>query len=60
MKEKALERLLRAAALTWDDPPNDIPFGFETRLLSRWRAGRGGELAELGHLLRRVIWLSWS
>ncbi len=58
MNESGLERLFHAAAQAPDDSPNEMPFGFDTRVLAQWRAGLGSEFAELGHLLRRVIWLS--
>ncbi len=59
MNDPALQRLLQAAARAPEEElPNEMPFGFDTRVLAQWRATRGGELAELRHLLRRVIALS--
>ena len=53
-----LDRLLRAAATTKNDPPNDMPYGFDTRILAQVRANRESDLAAIGRLLRRVALLS--
>jgi hypothetical protein len=58
MKGSNLERLFRAAAETVSDLPNEMPFGFETRLLAEWRAGQTRDYVDLGRLLRRVVLLS--
>ena len=34
MKDSALDRLLRAAATAQDAQPNEMPFGFDTRVLA--------------------------
>lgn len=56
-----LDRLLRAAARA-DDPPVEMPFGFDTRVvaLARAQAKRGefGNGWELARLLRRVAVLA--
>ncbi|HEX4666737.1 MAG TPA: hypothetical protein VH207_09055 [Chthoniobacterales bacterium] len=53
-----LERLLRAAAEATSERPNEMPFGFDSRVLARWRAGGKPDLVDLGRLLRRVVYLS--
>ncbi len=58
MKNSAVECLLHAAAQAPEVQPNEMPFGFDTRLLAQWRAGFGSEFSDLRHLLRRVVWLS--
>ena len=54
----AVNRLLRAAAEATNDQPNEMPFGFETRVLAHWRASENRDLVDLGRLLRRVVVLS--
>jgi signal transduction histidine kinase len=57
--DRKLERLLRSAADTArNDPPNEMPFGFDTRVLAAWRAGTNYDLLDVGRLLRRVVLLS--
>ena len=58
MKDSDLRRLLRAAAETVKDQPDEIPFGFETRVLADWRAGLTRDFVDVGRLLRRVVLLS--
>ena len=58
MKNPDLERLLRAAARTVSDHPNEMPFGFETRVVAGWRADLTRDFVDIGHLLRRVVLLS--
>ena len=58
MKDSDLPRLLRAAAETVSDQPDEMPFGFETRVLAGWRAGLTPEFGDVGQLLRRVVLLS--
>ena len=53
-----LDRLLRAAATTKNDQPNDMPYGFDTRVLAQVRANQESDLAAVGRLLRRVALLS--
>ena len=53
-----LERLLRAAADARGERPHEMPFGFDSRVLARWRAGANYDLVDLGRLLRRVVYLS--
>ena len=53
-----LERLLRAAAEARSEWPNEMPFGFDSRVLARWRAGARHDLVDLARLLRRAVYLS--
>jgi hypothetical protein len=54
-----LDRLLRAAAAAAPRVlPNDMPFGFDTRVLASWRAELKSDLVDFGRLLRRVVLLS--
>ena len=39
-----LERLLRAAAEATGERPHEMPFGFDSRVLARWRAGANYDL----------------
>ena len=59
MKNSALERLLRAAAEAQRDQPNDMPFGFDTRVLASRPSGQASDLVGVGRLLRRAIVLSF-
>lgn len=59
MKPRDLElgRLLRAAAKESDASPAEMPFGFDTRVVARWRgqaAEAGASTREFARLLRRV------
>ena len=60
MKHTGLEvnRLLRAAAEATRDQPNEMSFGFDTRVLAHWRADENRDLVDAGRLLRRVVVLS--
>ena len=58
MKDSDLDRLLRAAAAAQNNQPNEMPFGFDTRVLARARAHPSGDLQALGRFLRRVVLLS--
>ena len=53
-----LDRLLRAAAEATSEQPNEMPFGFDTRVLARWRAGLNRDFVDVGRLLRPVVLLS--
>lgn len=53
-----LQRLLRAAAATSHQQAVEMPYGFDTRVLARARAGRQNDLVAVGRLLRRVVWIS--
>jgi hypothetical protein len=57
MKERDvdLDRLLRSAAHTPERPAPEAPFGFDTRVVSLWRAGNGrANTADLTRFLRRI------
>jgi hypothetical protein len=58
MRDSDFERLLRAAAQTRRDRPNEMPFGFDTRVLADWRSGWNGDFLHVGRLLRHVVLLS--
>lgn len=58
MKDSDLQRLLRAATEAVSDQPNEMPFGFETRVLADWRAGLTRDFVDVGRFLRRVVLLS--
>lgn len=53
-----LDRLLRAAARAGSSSPNEMPFGFDTRVLAGWRSDRKRDLVDLRALLRRVVLVS--
>jgi hypothetical protein len=57
MKDHEIDRLLRSAAQTADEVPAEMPFGFDTRVVTHWRAAI---LKPNGvtSLLRRVAVLS--
>jgi hypothetical protein len=58
MKEPdaALDRLLRSAAKAGEPAAPEAPYGFETRVVALWRAGRAlpDEVADLTRFLRRT------
>lgn len=58
MKAPDLDRLLRAAAAARNDQPDEMPFGFDTRVLARARAHPAGDFLALGRFLRRIVVLS--
>ena len=51
-----LDRLLRSAAGVPNEPPDEAPFGFATRVVALWRAGAGPsrEANALTRLIRNV------
>jgi hypothetical protein len=55
-RDTDLDRLLRSAAKAGEPPPEGPPFGFETRVISVWRAGQTprDEIADLTRFLRRT------
>jgi hypothetical protein len=57
MKDHEIDRLLRSAAKTGDEPPAEMPFGFDTRVVALWRA-LGVKPNGIASLLRRVALLS--
>ena len=56
--EQSLDRLLRAAATTRADQPDDMPYGFDTRVLARARANQDGDLVAVTRLVRRIVLIS--
>ena len=52
--ESSLARLLRSAARVPDDPEASAPFGFDTRVVARWRASRNGTGNGILRLVRKV------
>jgi len=48
MKDSDLQRLLRAVAETVRDQPDEMPFGFETRVLADWRAVLTRDFVDVG------------
>lgn len=55
-RETDLDRLLRSAAKTGEAPGEEAPFGFETRVISLWRATQAprDDVADLNRFLRRT------
>ena len=53
-----LERLLRAAAEARGEWSGEMPFGFDSRVLARWRTSAKPDLVDLSRLLRRVVYVS--
>ena len=57
MKNKELDRLLRAAAHVGEETPATMPFGFDTRVVALWRA-TASRPNGVTSLVRRVALLS--
>ena len=57
MKNENIDRLLRSAAQADEEPPAEIPFGFDTRVVALWRADTPKANGVM-QLLRRVAVLS--
>ena len=55
-RDADLDRLLRSAAKAEEAPVGGAPFGFETRVISLWRAGQAppDDVADLTRFLRRT------
>jgi hypothetical protein len=55
-RDTDLDRLLRSAAKAEEAPVEEAPFGFETRVISLWRAGQAppDDVADLTRFLRRT------
>ena len=49
-----LARLLRSASLSQTDQPIEMPFGFDTRVVARWRGLGNSEVDGMAELVRRV------
>src|SRR4051812_17578943 len=56
MKNDDLDRLLRSAANIPEERVDELPFGFETRVVASWRSGApfGDDVAEITRFLRRA------
>ena len=56
MSANRLDRLLRSAAQTPEEPAPEAPFGFETRVVALARAGNGSaaDVMDLTRFLRRT------
>lgn len=56
MREPDLDRLFRAASATPDEPPAEMPFGFDTRVLANARVQRAGngDVSVFARIFRRV------
>ena len=56
MKTNNVERLLRSAAKATEPALSDAPFGFETRVVAKWRSRTDviSDVAELSRFLRRA------
>lgn len=54
------DRLMRSAASAPEPAAPEAPYGFETRVVALWRAGRGGsdDTVELKRFLRRTAALA--
>ena len=54
--DPGLDRLLRSAAKAEEPAAPEAPFGFETRVISLWRAGQTppDDVADLTRFLRRT------
>ena len=57
MKNHEIKRLLRSAAQAGDEPPAEMPFGFDTRVVALWHA-LAAKPNGIASLLRRVALLS--
>lgn len=53
-RDAHLTGLLKLAAATKTDDPMEIPFGFETRILARWREMNRTDNGDLARFVRRV------
>jgi hypothetical protein len=47
-------RLLKLAAVVKDDTLIEVPFGFDTRIVARWREMKQDDNSELARFVRRV------
>ena len=56
--DRQIDRLLRAAVVGEDAARDEMPFGFDTRVLAGWRLDPRSDLLDLGRLFRRVILIS--
>jgi hypothetical protein len=54
MKDIDLDRLLKWAAASREGESIEMPFGFDTRVVARWRANANGAVRGLSVFLRRI------
>ena len=54
----SLNRLLRSAARVREFDPVEMPFGFDTRVVARWRADANAGMGGLGTFIRRTTLLA--
>lgn len=55
LRDSDLDRLLRAAASAKEDPRTEMPFGFDTRIVARWReTPRGAPAGDLRGWVQRI------
>lgn len=52
--DEKIARLLRSAALIKEDVPLEAPFGFDARVVARWRASDQAISLGLGRLIQQV------
>ena len=57
MQNEKIDRLLRSAAASVEESSVTMPFGFDTRVIARWRAS-AGESNGLARLVSRVALLA--
>lgn len=57
MQNEKIDRLLRSAAANVEESSATMPFGFDTRVIARWRAS-AGEPNGLARLVSRVALLA--
>jgi len=57
MPEPDLDKLFRAAASVPNESSDEMPFGFDTRVLANWRTSRnnGADLWFAARIFRRVV-----
>ncbi len=53
-RDTHLVRLLKWAAAAPDQTPVEAPFGFDTRIVARWREMKGNNNGDLVRFVRRV------
>jgi hypothetical protein len=53
-RDTHLARLLKLAAAAPDQIPVETPFGFDTRIVARWREMKGNNNGDLVRFVRRV------
>ena len=56
MKAADVDRLLRSAGHASEQVADEVPYGFDTRVVASWRSGKNGgnDFAELSRFVRRA------